>query len=100
MTVAKRFTCDLCGKTLSTKQKLDNHYEKKVCGDPNEMTEIPPVNKDGKPEEKKDEKPPVPLFPEQKADMEKHVYKCGACRYRDDAKFKKCPSCGEINEFD
>ena len=68
------------------------------------MTEVPPVTPpaklEEKPQEKPKEQPPVPLFAEQKKDMEKHVYKCGACRYKDDAKFTKCPACGEKNEFD
>ncbi|WNY24798.1 hypothetical protein [Methanolapillus millepedarum] len=102
MTAEKPFICDLCGKRFATKQRLNYHYDKQVCGDPEDMTEIDPTKPTEPPKDDKKEepqKPAVPLFKEQKEALDPTVYKCGACRYRSSAKFGKCPACGEENEF-
>jgi hypothetical protein len=87
------FVCDYCGKTFSTKQRLDYHLNKDVCNKGENM----------KPEQI-DEKPvkPIYLFDEQKKAQETQenlVYKCGGCGSKSETKFTTCKACGAENEF-
>jgi len=103
-----RFVCDLCGKTFSTKQRRDTHIEKKVCGDSFDMTEKTPeppkpepTPEQPKPEQSKpvDDKK-IGLFDEQKKTYDPDIFKCGSCRYKSFEKFRRCPACGDINDFE
>ncbi|WNY28313.1 hypothetical protein MmiEs2_04980 [Methanimicrococcus stummii] len=104
----KRFVCDLCEKEFASKQRLNYHYEQKVCGDPNEMPEPPepkPTPNDTPKEDDFEQKATahlkkLGLYKEQKEDLDPTVYKCGSCGHKQETKYKHCPSCGDVNEWD
>jgi len=87
------FECDYCGKTFSTKQRLDYHLEKNVCNKGEET-----MNQ----ETDESNVSPVYLFKEQRENAgneEKTVYICGGCGHRSETKFTTCSACGVENEF-
>lgn len=70
------------------------------------MTEIPdpkppePTAEPKKEETQKPEEKPIGLYPEQQQAFNPATYRCGGCSYRSKEKFGRCPSCGDVNEWD
>jgi len=95
------FVCDLCGKTLSTRQRLQSHYDKQACGDLDKMPE-PNENNENKQTDEQNKNTGsagLDLFSGQSSAGAGDNYICGACDYSQARKFTYCPSCGAENEF-
>ena len=93
------FVCDLCGKEFSTNQRLQSHYDKKVCGDPDNMPDPTPTPTPDPTPTPQPPKPGLDLFSGQSSAGSGDNYYCGNCDHSQKNKFKYCPACGAENEF-
>ena len=95
------FVCDLCGKTLSTRQRLQSHYDKQACGDLDKMPENNENQENKQTNEQNQNKatPGLDLFGGQASAGAGDNYVCGNCDYSQRTKFKFCSACGAENEF-